>query len=70
MRKILCASALVWALCGSAFAGDIQNPPVTSPLPQTNAVRVLDAGGVIRGDNTDGMTQLALDIFAVMQSLF
>lgn len=28
MRKTLCASVLVLALCGSAFAGDINNPPI------------------------------------------
>ncbi len=30
MRKTLRASALVLALCGSALAGDINNPPVTT----------------------------------------
>jgi hypothetical protein len=28
MRKTLCASALVLALCGSAFAGDMNCPPL------------------------------------------
>ena len=70
MRKIFCVSALVWALCGSAFAGDIQNPPVALPQPQTNVVQEQGAGDIIRGDDADGMTQLALDLFAVMQSLF
>lgn len=28
MRKTLCASVILLALCGSAFAGDINNPPV------------------------------------------
>ena len=31
MRKSLCALGLVLALCGSAFAGDIQTPPVLAP---------------------------------------
>ena len=70
MRKILCALALVWALCSSTFAGDIQNPPVASPQPQTNVVREQDDDGIIHGDNTDSITQLALDLLAVVQSLF
>ena len=28
MRKTLCASVLVLALCGSALAGDINSPPI------------------------------------------
>jgi hypothetical protein len=31
MRKTFCASVLVLALCGSAFAGDIGCPPITAP---------------------------------------
>ncbi len=30
MRKTFCASVLVLALCGSALAGDITNPPSPS----------------------------------------
>ena len=39
MRKTLRASVIVLALCGSAFAGDINNPPIapgdvpTPPVP-------------------------------------
>jgi hypothetical protein len=31
MRKTLCASVLVLALCGSALAGDIECPPIVAP---------------------------------------
>ena len=34
MRKAVTVLALLLALCGSAFAGDIPNPPVVSPPPQ------------------------------------
>jgi hypothetical protein len=67
MRKILCASALVWALYGSAFAGDIQNPPIA---PQTHAVQEQDDAFIIRDDSTDSMTQIELDLLAVIPSLF
>lgn len=35
MRKTICASVLVWALCVSTLAGDILNPP--APVKPPNA---------------------------------
>ena len=40
MRKTLCASVLVLALCGSALAGDIECPPIAPgdiPSPPSSA---------------------------------
>ena len=34
MRKAVTVLALLLALSGSAFAGDIPNPPVVTPPPQ------------------------------------
>ena len=69
MQKILCACALVWALGCPTFAGDIQNPPITSP--RTSVMQEPDDdGGIIQGDNTDSITEIALDLFVVIQSLF
>ncbi len=70
MRKILCAAALVWALCVPALAGDIQSPPLVSEPPHTNVEPVQDGGGIILGGYIDSDTQIALELFAVMQSLF
>ena len=70
MRKIICASALVWALCGSASAGDIQNPPVTSQPSRTSASQVLDDGASVNVDDAECFTQIALDLLTVMPSLF
>jgi hypothetical protein len=68
MRKILCASALVWALCCPTFAGDIQAPPVVPP--QTVMTQEQDADSIIHGDNTNSINEIALDLFAVIRSLF
>lgn len=50
MRKTLCASVLVLALCGSAFAGDIECPPIapgdiSSPpsAPQSSSNQINDS---------------------------
>lgn len=36
MRKTFCASALVLALCGSAFAGDMNCPPLLASVDINN----------------------------------
>jgi hypothetical protein len=69
MRKTFCASILVLTLCGSAFAGDISNPPVASPSPQTNTVQEQATNGSIHGDNTDSLVQITLDLLSVLPSL-
>lgn len=53
MRKTICSSLLVLALCGSAFAGDINSPPVAAPLviayqpsaPRTSGVQTVEGWG-------------------------
>ena len=68
MRKILCATTLVLALCGSAFAGDVNNPPLVDPNdtpnpliePQTSSEQTAD--GITHDDNEDGVAAAALSV--------
>jgi hypothetical protein len=66
MRKTLSASVLLLALCYPAFAGDMPTPPVPEP---TKAVQEPTGDGIIHGNNTDSLTEIALDILAVLPSL-
>ena len=66
MRKTLCVSALVLALCGSAFAGDTNSPPIVGPdgvssppiAPQTSGEQTAD--DIIDGDNAETVAAAAL----------
>ena len=77
MRKTLCASVLVLALCGSAFAGDIECPPIAAPGDITNPQQV--AGDInsspsatqSSGDQTvDGLAEAALTVLNSVLALF
>lgn len=79
MRRSLSASLLVLALCVSALAGDISNPPVAPPL--TNTVQEqTDEGWTdpaapsstdsVQADSADGLTAAALTIFNSVLALF
>ncbi len=50
MRKTLRASVMVLALCGPAFAGDMQCPPVVPPPPAP----------AVQGPTTDGVISTPL----------
>jgi hypothetical protein len=76
MRKTFCASVLVLALCGSAFAGDAGCPPVAAPGDITNPP--LAAGDInsppsatqLSGDQTvDGLAEAALTVLNSMLAL-
>jgi hypothetical protein len=75
MRKTLCVSALVLALCGSAFAGDTNSPPlvgpkdVTSPLftPRTSGEETAD--GIVQDDYTDSVAAASLTLLDSLLAL-
>ena len=66
MRKTLGIATLLLAFCCPTLAGEIPNPPAPQPQattasePATNE----DTTGTI-----DALTQIALDLFAVLPSL-
>lgn len=77
MRKSLYASVLALALCGSAFAGDITNPPAPGDIPnppstsQSTSDQTADgsvgtevsaADGIIHGDDADSLAEAALTV--------
>jgi hypothetical protein len=63
MRKTLCASVLLLALCGSAFAGDISNPSAPQPPPpQTVTTEETATDGVMQTGTADGFTETLLSV--------
>ena len=68
MRKTLGIAALILALHCPALAGEIPNPPA----PQPQGIKVNDPA--TSDDATisvaDALTQIALDMLAVLPSLF
>jgi hypothetical protein len=68
MRKSLCATALVLALCASVYAGDIHSPPIVVPkeVPRQPFAPPMcgepPADGRLYGDNADGFTTAALTV--------
>ena len=84
MRKTLCASVLVLALCGSALAGDIHTPPHSAPLDsssqpsetQTSDVQTTAswgeapaADGIIYGNSADDIVAATLAAFGSVLAL-
>jgi len=80
MRKTLAVAALMLAFCCPALAGEIPNPPAsqlageipTPPAtqPQANAVQELTAAGDMQNGSADSLAQIALDLLALLPSLF
>lgn len=68
MRKTLAIATLLLALCSPALAGEIPNPPA----PQPQGITVSDPTTTDEGTTgaIDTLTQVALDVFAVLPSLF
>ena len=60
---------MLLALVGSAHASDILTPPVTQP-PHTVLAQESATDGSSADDTTETMTEIALDMFAVLPSLF
>ena len=63
MRKTLCASVLMLALCGSAVAGDMSTPSAPQPPPPSNmtAEETVTDGGIQTG-TADGFTETLLSV--------
>ena len=79
MVKAIRTSALLLLLACSAQAGYIQNDaPAPPPPPQpvstvqepTDTSQETTANGIIQNDAPSGLTQVALEVLAVLPSLF
>jgi len=70
MRKTIQAAALMLAVSASTYAGEMQFP-VTSPPPQqpANVTQEPTTEGEMQNDVADGITQIALNLLAVLPSL-
>jgi hypothetical protein len=69
MRKAISVTALLLALTCSAYAGDMPNG---SPAPpqSANAAQEQTTDGVISTTSAGSLTQIALDLLAVLPSLY
>jgi len=79
MLKTIRVSTLVLLLSCSAQAGYMQNgspepPPPSQPATAvqepTDTTQETNAPGVMQNDAPSGLTQIALDVLAVLPSLF
>jgi hypothetical protein len=70
MRKTLQVLALTLAVSASAYAGEMQFP-VTDPPPQSSATATQQptTDGNMQNDAAANLTQIALDLLAVLPSL-
>jgi hypothetical protein len=77
MRKTICASVLVWALCVSTLAGDILNPPAPVKFEDSPNATLLcvdqSADGRVGDETTDpsadGFTAAALTLLDTVLAL-
>lgn len=68
MLKAVRVSAMLLVLIGSARAGEVLTPP--APQPQANTVQEPTTNGNIQNEAPYSLTQIALDLLAVLPSLF
>jgi hypothetical protein len=75
MRKTLGVAALMLAFCCPTLAGEIPTPPAPPPQPATAVQESSDAdqeptaNGIMPNDAAESLTQTALDLLALLQSL-
>ena len=69
MRKTISVAALLLALTCPAYAGDMPNFSPAPPNP-TNTIQEPTVDGEMPNDTADSLTQIALDVLAVLPSLF
>ena len=70
MRKTALASVLVFALCSTAFAGDIPMPPIPEPPPATNDGGANMVAGETPNAETDSLTETLLSVIESVTALF
>ncbi len=69
MRKTLMTAALGFALCCTAFAGEMHTPAAPTP-PPANATQEPPGGEMLTPPGvSESMTQIALELLAVLPSL-
>lgn len=69
MRKTLTTVALLLALSCTAFGGEIQIPPAPAPTP-ASATQEPTGGEMLTPPGvSESMTQIALELLAVLPSL-
>jgi hypothetical protein len=69
MRKVISVAALLLALTCSAYAGDMPNGSPTPPQP-ANAAQEQTTDGGISMMAAGSLTRIALDLLAVLPSLY
>jgi hypothetical protein len=70
MRKAISVSALILALVFSAHAGEMQNDSPQPPPPQSASVtQGLTTEGIMQNGAAESLTQVALNLLAVLPSL-
>jgi hypothetical protein len=69
MRKVICVATLFLALNCPAYAGDMPNGS-PAPPPSGNAVQEETFDGDISTMSAGTLTQAALDVLALLSSLF
>jgi hypothetical protein len=74
MRKAISVSALILAFVCSAHADEMQNGFTSTPPPQSatasaTAVPAPTTEGEIQNDAAESLTQIALNVLAVLPSL-
>ena len=70
MLKALRISALLLVLVGPVHASDVLTPPAPQPPPQTTVVQEPITDGYLNDSTTETLTEIALDLLAVLPSLF
>ena len=70
MLKALRISALILVFVGPAHASDVLTPPAPQPPQQSTVAPEPSADDYLTCDTTDAITEIALDMFAVLPSLF
>lgn len=77
MTKVIRASVLMFLLTCTAQAGIMQNDAPAPPPPQpasrvqepTNSSQETSANGIMQNDAPGGLTQIALELLAILPSL-
>lgn len=70
MRKTLGVAALMLAFCCPALAGEIPNPPAPTPQGVTVEEPTLNGEMPTPPGVSDSLTQITLELLAVLPSLF